>query len=192
MTTWHWVRHGPTHAKGMVGWSDLPADLGDKAALARLDAALPRDALVVSSDLQRCVATADAIQKGRKRLPHEERIREIHFGDWELRNFADIAASDPDLSRSFWQNPGDVTPPGGESWNATAARVSAFVDEINARHSGRDIIAVGHFGVILTQVQRAARLDAASALSFEISNLSVTRLQFTDPHWRVRGVNHLV
>lgn len=192
MTTWHWVRHGPTHAKGMVGWSDLPADLGDKAALTRLEAALPRDALVVSSDLQRCVATADAIQKERKRLPHEERIREIHFGDWELRNFADISASDPDLSRSFWQNPGDVAPPGGESWNATAERVSAFVDEINARHSGRDIIAVGHFGVILTQVQRAARLDAASALSFEISNLSVTRLQFTDPHWRVRGVNHLV
>lgn len=192
MTTWHWVRHGPTHAKGMVGWSDLAADLSDRAALERLEAHLPKEALMVSSDLQRCVTTADAIQQRRERLPHEPRIREIHFGEWELKSFRDISATDPDLSRAFWESPGDVTPPGGESWNATAKRVSDFVDEINRAHAGRDIIAVGHFGVILTQVQRAARMDAAHALSFEISNLSVTRLQFTDPHWRVRGVNYRV
>jgi broad specificity phosphatase PhoE len=36
------VRHGPTHAKGMVGWTDLPADLSDGAALARLNAHLPQ------------------------------------------------------------------------------------------------------------------------------------------------------
>ena len=35
------VRHGPTHAKTMVGWSDLPADLSDTAALARLSDHLP-------------------------------------------------------------------------------------------------------------------------------------------------------
>ncbi|MCX8953857.1 histidine phosphatase family protein, partial [Ruegeria sp. NA] len=36
MTRLHLVRHGPTHAKTMVGWSDLPADLSDTAALRRL------------------------------------------------------------------------------------------------------------------------------------------------------------
>ena len=36
MTRLWWVRHGPTHAKAMVGWRDLPADLSDTAALARL------------------------------------------------------------------------------------------------------------------------------------------------------------
>ncbi|MEY8841169.1 histidine phosphatase family protein, partial [Cribrihabitans sp. XS_ASV171] len=36
MTRLHFVRHGPTHAKGMVGWSDLPADLSDTALLDRL------------------------------------------------------------------------------------------------------------------------------------------------------------
>ena len=71
MTRFFWVRHGPTHAKTMVGWSDLPADLSDHVALARLSDALPRDAVVVSSDLIRAVATADAIQGGRPRLPHD-------------------------------------------------------------------------------------------------------------------------
>lgn len=31
MTRIFWIRHGPTHANGMVGWSDLPADLSDSA-----------------------------------------------------------------------------------------------------------------------------------------------------------------
>ncbi|MFT7136552.1 MAG: alpha-ribazole phosphatase, partial [Akkermansiaceae bacterium] len=51
MTTWHWVRHGPTHEKTLVGWRDVPADLSDHAQIARLNAHLPRDAILVSSDL---------------------------------------------------------------------------------------------------------------------------------------------
>lgn len=56
MTRLWLIRHGPTHAKGMVGWTDLPADLSDTAQIARLRAALP-DAPVVSSDLLRAVQT---------------------------------------------------------------------------------------------------------------------------------------
>ena len=69
MSRFFWVRHGPTHAKSMVGWSDLPADLGDTAQLARLSTHLPAEALVISSDLIRASATADAIAGKRTRLP---------------------------------------------------------------------------------------------------------------------------
>ena len=50
MTRLFLVRHGPTHAKTMVGWSDLPADLSDRAALDRLAGFLPDQATVISSD----------------------------------------------------------------------------------------------------------------------------------------------
>ena len=56
MTRFHLVRHGPTHEKTFVGWRDVPADLSDHAAIARLHEGLPQDALVVSSDLIRAVA----------------------------------------------------------------------------------------------------------------------------------------
>lgn len=191
MTAWWWIRHGPTHAKGMVGWSDLPADLSDQPALDRLAAHLPDDALVVSSDLNRSVATADAIAGNRQRLNHAPAIREINFGEWELKTSPQIIASHPDLSRAYWSSPGDPAPPGGESWNQTAARVDDFVTAMNTAHPDRNIIAVAHFGVILTQVQRAGRMSAKSALSFRIDNLSVTRLEFLEPYWRVLGVNHL-
>jgi broad specificity phosphatase PhoE len=109
------VRHGPTHAKSMVGWSDLPADLSDTAALARLHDFLPTEALVVSSDLQRAVHTADAIQGDRMRLDHHPDLREIHFGAWELRTWADIDAEDPERIRAYWETPGDVRPPAAKA-----------------------------------------------------------------------------
>ena len=61
MTRLWWVRHGPTHQKAFTGWRDVPADLSDHAALARLDAFLPPDARLISSDLIRASATADAL-----------------------------------------------------------------------------------------------------------------------------------
>lgn len=190
MTNWWWVRHGPTHADGLIGWTDLAADLSDTQAIARLDAHLPSDALVVSSDLSRCIQTANAIAGTRERLAPTRAIRELNFGDWEAKTFSDVAAADPDLARAYWSDPGDISPPNGESWNQTSERVADFVAATSHVYKGRNIIAVAHFGVILTQLQRAARMKAKSALSYKIDNLSVTRLEFLDPAWRVLGVNH--
>jgi alpha-ribazole phosphatase len=95
LTNFWWVRHGPTHATVMAGWSDIAADLSDTAALERLSDYLPATALVISSDLVRCTATADAIAGARQRLPADPGLRELNFGDWEMRNWADIDAEDP-------------------------------------------------------------------------------------------------
>ncbi|MEW9921227.1 histidine phosphatase family protein [Marimonas sp. MJW-29] len=192
MTTWHWVRHGPTHQKTFTGWRDVPADLTDTDRIARLHAHLPADALLVSSDLSRCVTTADVLHtQTRRRLPHHRDLREIHFGLWDGMHFKDIAARDPVLSRAYWEKPGDIEPPGGESWNQTAARVNRVVDVMNATHPGAQIIAVAHFGVILTQVQRALGVGAYDAMAHKIDNLSVTTLHHDDGAWHVDRINHL-
>ena len=184
MTRFHFLRHGPTHAKTMVGWSDLPADLSDHAAIARLRAHLPH-APVISSDLARATATADAVQGTRPRLPHDPDLREIHFGAWELQRFDEV--EDQPLIRRFWEEPGDIAPPGGESWNAVAARVNNAVDRLIGP---QDIIVVAHFGVILTQVQRALGIGAYAAFSHRIDNLSVTEITF-DGGWRAGAINHI-
>lgn len=183
------VRHGPTHAKSMVGWSDLPADLSDTAALARLEAALPAGALIVSSDLARAVETATAIQGQRRRLPHLSDLREIHFGAWELRSWKEIDAEDPIRIRAYWETPGDVTPPGGESWNQVCARVNNAVDGLLQAHAGQDLVIVGHFGQILTQIQRAEGLSPDAAFSHRIDNLSVSELRFGKEGWTTGAIN---
>ena len=183
MTRLWLVRHGPTHAKAMVGWTDLPADLSDTAAIARLSDYLP-DAPVVSSDLSRAVATADAIQGERHRLPHDPDLREINFGDWEMSEFKD----DP-LMRAYWETPGDIAPPNGESWNTVKARVDRSIDRLIGE-GHEDLIVVGHFGQILTQVQRALGISAYDTFGHRISNLSVTVIE-TAGGFTAREINHL-
>lgn len=185
----HLVRHGPTHAKSMVGWTDLPADLSDTEALARLSDHLPLNAPLISSDLSRAVATADALaHPSRHRLPHDPALRELHFGAWEMRGFAEVEAEDPERIRAFWERPGDVRPPGGESWNEVLARVGAALDRL-APH-GPELIVVCHFGAILAAMQLCLRLTAEQAFSHRIDNLSVTELRLGRDGWDEIRVNH--
>lgn len=186
MTTVWWVRHGPTHRSEMMGWTDVPADLSDTAALARLSEFLPR-APVVSSDLARAVATADAIQGERARLPHMAGLRELNFGAWEGRSAQDLYAEDPATVSAYWSDPASVRPPGGESFTDLAARVNAAVDSL-AGH--RELVAVAHFGVILTQLHRALGGEVKDVLGHRIENLSVTELRLGSGGWTAGVVNH--
>ncbi len=191
VTRWFWVRHGPTHQKAFTGWRDVPADLSDSAAIERLNAFLPAEALIISSDLDRAVTTADRLSRGRNRLPHDPDIREFDFGIWDGLHFTQVAERDPDLSRSFWENPGDIAAPEGESWNAVERRTSAVVDRLMATHKPRDIIAVAHMGTIMTQIARAGNMTPYKALGHVVDPLSVTCLIHENQNWRIERVNHL-
>jgi alpha-ribazole phosphatase len=184
------VRHGPTHTKAFAGWRDIPADLSDMAALQRLSDWLPRDAILVSSDLVRASATADAIANGRRRLSNDRNLREFHFGEWDGLPFDHVSSQWPDLSRMYWQEPGHVAPPGGESWLQGAARMDQAVDTLIATHQGHDIVVVAHFGVILTQIQRALGISPFDALAQPIDNLSVSSLSFEAGQWQAHQINH--
>jgi len=193
MTNWYWIRHAPTNLKGLVGWSDVEVDLSNIDMFARLNNYLPKDSIVISSDLKRSIKTADLIQNKRQRIPNNKNLREFNFGEWELKNSEEISKKYPNLSKEYWSNPGDVSPPNGESWNQAAKRVDKQVDQINKKHKGCNIIAIGHFGVILTQLQRAAKIEARSAISFQIDNLSITHIEHLgETNWRILGVNNKV
>lgn len=182
------IRHGPTHAKTMVGWTDLAADLSDTAALGRLADTLPASAHMISSDLSRATATADGIASGQHRRSHDPNLRELHFGAWEDRSFGDIDAETPDHLRAFWETPGSVAPPGGESWNDLRTRVDNAIDQL-VDDGPNDIAVICHFGPILTQIQRALDLDAVAAFRIRIDPLSLTVIEQHEGAWSVRGVN---
>ena len=169
------VRHAPTHAKVMVGWTDLPADLSDMEQIARVSKLLP-DAPVISSDLTRAVATADDLQGKRQRLAHDARLREIHFGAWEMRSFDEINTHEPEALRAFWDLPVATRASDGESWEELRARVDAAVAALLAIHS--ELIVVAHFGAILTQIQRALHLSTPEIFAQKIDNLSVSAVDF--------------
>ena len=192
-TRFWWVRHGPTHSKAAIGWTDLAADLSDTKALKRLSDYLPPSAELVSSDLVRASATADAVQAGRTRQPDNAALREMNFGDWDGRSFHEIEENYPETSRQFWEAPGKIAPPNGESWDDLSMRISTAVDSIVSNHGAGDVVIVAHFAAILTALQRASGMSAKAAFSFKIDNLSVTRLDYihSTKSWRVHGVNYI-
>ncbi|WP_380057866.1 histidine phosphatase family protein [Falsihalocynthiibacter sp. SS001] len=189
MTRLWWVRHAPTHAKSMVGWSDISADVSDDAAFDRLNDALPRDAAIISSPLKRAQETAAKLTRNRVQYPLDADLREIHFGRWEGLTFDQANAQDPDLLKQFWDKPGASTAPDGESWDELCARVGGAADRI-AKLPPDDIIVVAHFGAILCQVQRALNISTTDAFAQKIDNLSISCLSF-DGRWSADCINQI-
>lgn len=167
----------------MIGQLDVDADFSNAESVNRLFPVLPQNALHLCSDLARARQTAAALNLNPQFDP---RLREISYGEWE--GLAFDAAPDPDLARAFWESPGDIAPPGGESWNDLSARVSALIDEVNGAGDG-PVIAVGHMGSILAALSYATGLPPERALSFRIDPLSITRLDYLDGPWAISCVN---
>lgn len=190
MTRFWLVRHGPTHEKAFTGWRDVPADLSDTAALARVSAHLPADAPVVSSDLSRCVTTAEAIAGARPLLPARKSLREFDFGHWDGLHFSEVDKRDPERARKFWEQPGDLTAPDGESWNMVTKRVKTSLEDLAQRHRAPNMIVVGHMGMIMTMIAQCGGTPYA-AMGHKIDNLSITDMHFDLQRWHIGTINHL-
>ncbi|RMF38763.1 MAG: histidine phosphatase family protein [Alphaproteobacteria bacterium] len=185
---WWLVRHAPTRVRGAIGWTDIAADLSDRAALGRLRALLPRQGALVSSDLRRAVETADALGGDLIRLPHAPTLRELHFGAWEGRGFDEIGEA---ASRAFFADPGPATAPGGESLDMLTERVAGCIEALCADPPAADIVAICHAGAIRAALARFAGMGHRAALRLCIDPLSVTRLdRLTGGQWRVERINH--
>ena len=124
-------------------------------------------------------------------MPDMALLREFDFGEWDGLGFDAVADRDPELSRAFWERPGDVAAPGGESFFDVGARVSEAIETLAAQHQGADLIAVAHMGVIMAHIGISAGLGLETALSHRIDPLSVTCLERDGADWRVERINHV-
>jgi alpha-ribazole phosphatase len=140
------VRHPrPQIAHGVCyGSSDIPAQPEHQAqVLAELLASLPNAALV-TSPLRRCAELAAQLALHRSTaLSTDQRLAEMHFGDWEMRPWDDIPRTDVDAWAADLVH---YRPGGGESVLAVVERVSAFYADVQRRQ--RDVIAICHAGTM--------------------------------------------
>lgn len=102
-----------------------------------------------TSALSRCVESSRIIAK-----PHrlharvEERLNELHFGEWEGMSFAEIEEKYPRLFPLWLKDPVTYTPPRGEPLLDAKERIMKAFTEIVDRHKGRNIAIVCHAGVL--------------------------------------------
>src|SRR5258705_5632155 len=180
VTRWWWVRHAPVRSDGgnIYGQTDIACDTSDSEVFEAVAKILPRNAVWYASNLQRTVQTAEAIWAagfpGPATMTKEAAFAEQHLGQWQGMNRAAFLASQP--VGSSWFADINEPAPGGESFMDLYTRVCRTIVRINAAEAGKDVIAVGHGGVIRAAVGLALGSQPERGLSFDIDNVSVTRL----------------
>jgi alpha-ribazole phosphatase len=180
-TNWWWVRHAPTGMAGrMIGATDVPAILPDGKVIEEIANMLPDGATWMVSPRLRCRQTAEALMSCS--LVDIEPVvmpafSEQDFGDWEQLSYDRPEVRD---AADFWRDPGNSTPPGGESFAALTKRVQTGIQELEQQiqtGSARDIVIVAHAGVIRAAVALALDLDPDQALRLQLDPLSLTRIK---------------
>ncbi len=143
------LRHGDVGMSGRYcGSSDPPlskaaaADLADTAAALRR---LPIDE-VLCSPLRRCRETLGLLELAAPSRTLTE-LREVDFGRWEGKSFAEIAASEPAQVAAWVDHESTFAFPDGEAIAAFRARMTVLARQLS-RPEGRTRLVVSHGGVI--------------------------------------------
>jgi alpha-ribazole phosphatase len=202
-TRWWWIRHAPVPDGGKIyGQSDLDCDCTDSEIFTALARELPHEAVWVTSNLARTHQTAAAILAAAVDGRHAAakpiaipELREQHLGEWQGMERKPFYAKRRVGTHTLWFGPAEERPPGGESFLDLHDRVRPVIEQLTVEHRGRDIVAVTHGGTIKVALAVALGLPPQTALSFQIENCSLTKLDYLQPEdaagfWRIAAVNH--
>ena len=183
------VRHGLTATTGSVltGWTPgIPLDERGREqarALAARLAPLPLDA-IITSPLERCVQTADAIAAaGEGRPPgvqEDERVGECHYGDWTGQPLKRLAREP--LWRVVQAHPGAARFPGtdGESIMDMQHRAVSAVREWNERLGpGAVYLICSHGDVIKSVIADSLGMHIDMLQRIQVDPCSLTAIRYT-------------
>lgn len=180
------IRHGETSWNvdaRIQGHLDIPLNGTGLWQAERAAAALADEQFdaIYSSDLQRALATAQAIAHTTGCPVHPDTgLRERCFGSFEGRTFKDIEAALPDQAlRWRKRDPEFVPDDGGESLHMLRGRIQHTVDRLAAQHVGGQIALVAHGGVMDILYRLATRQDLQAPRTWALDNAAINRLLWT-------------
>jgi alpha-ribazole phosphatase len=163
---------------------DLHEGAEDEIATVQHKLAGIQPAAFFTSPLLRCRRLAAALPFGEAR--QDDRLKELHFGDWELQRWDAI----PREIFDYWATRFvEHAPPGGESFRDLYLRATSFYDEVSAQHSGSSVVVVTHAGVIRALLAHALKLSLENVPGFHLDFGGVTKLVMSGAHLNVAYVN---
>lgn len=155
------TRHG--HVEGIEperfrGREDIPLTekgIAQAGALARHIATNWRPAVIYSSPMSRCIATADAVRAMcGAGVVAIDALNDIDYGDWQWRSHAQMREQCPDQFETWMSAPWLMRFPGGEALQDMVARVANALRLALAQYPSETVVMVGH-----TSVNRALLLQ---------------------------------
>lgn len=118
----------------------------------------------------------------------DERLKEYHFGDWELQAWAELPASE----LAAWKADFVTLPaPGGESFQAVQQRAVAFLTEVLTAEADptADVLVFAHAALIRTLLCHCLELPLANAFRLNVDYGSVTKLRYEHGQFVLDYVN---
>ena len=190
------VRHGVTewNSKGRVqGQSDinLAPDGVHQARL--LTAHFPFDVVkaIYSSDLKRAITTAEVIANrfNLDIIPVPE-FREVNFGDWEGKEFEELAQTDPTEFKKFFLQPDMLLIKNAETFAEVQNRAMTTLKKIAHDLEKNDqIVIVSHGAVIRTILAAILDMPLRKIWAIHQHNTAVNIIRVDDGSYSIELIN---
>lgn len=169
------IRHTtPQIEKGICyGQSDLDVKDTFLKEAAEIQKLLPQleEIPLYSSPLQRCKKLAEYFRK--EPLFVDTRLKEMNFGDWEMKPWANI---EPEAFNRWMNHFVDTAPPNGESSREIYERVMAFWQELlDQNHEETGIFT--HFGVIQSLLAHLLHIPLDKTFRLDVNYGGVVRVE---------------
>ncbi len=184
------LRHGRTGLSGRyVGSSDVPLSEEGREQILDLRpslGALKIDGLLASPML-RCTESASLLELG---LPMQldPDLREIDFGRWEGKTFAEIEEQDPELVQHWAKGKDDFCFPDGEATAGFVSRVNAVKNRLLASEA-KTMLLVTHGGVIRSLICGLLGLSQKDYLLFQVAKGHYSTIDLYDGGGVLTGFN---
>jgi len=189
------VRHGETAwnvEARLQGQLDIPLNErgADQARRAARSLADDRPDVVVSSDLARARATAEAIAShNRVPLILEPGLRERCFGSFEGMTHNEVAQRWPEQSQRWRSRDPDFAPGDGETLRVFFERCVEATLRVAEAHAGKTIVLVAHGGVLDCLYRAASRVDLDAPRIWQLDNAAINRMLHTESGLTLVGWN---
>ncbi len=172
------VRHTETICeKGICyGQSDVDIAVPFDEIFDRIISELPSEAIIFSSPLKRCVILAKHIQENIKAISYQEdeRLKEMNFGDWELKSWNEIPLEELNPWMEDFVN---IKVSNGESFVELHERVGQFLSEAIST-TNHPIIIVAHAGIIRSILCHQSSLPLRDAFNNKVDFGQVIKIDF--------------
>ncbi len=166
------VRHALPVVEAGICYGQLDLEVEEQAHIRLMrdvSQTAPKDALLLSSPLRRCLKTAKALEAEGFQTPLiDDRLAEMNFGNWEGQPWRAIERAQIDAWAADVVN---FKPPGGESVRDIAQRA---LDCIASLDFSSDVVLLTHAGIIqvLTRLLRKQPLANFSETKIEYGSIT--------------------
>ena len=174
------VRHGATfenEQKRYIGQTDVAlSPLGEsQAALLGANLANQTIDLIVTSNLKRARATAEAIARYHTvPLESDADLREINRGIWEGATYAEVQEHHAELLARWRHTPAECQIPGGETLFQLRDRAARALERWYVDAPAATVVWVTHAGVIQVVLCHLLDVNLNSWRQFRRDNASIT------------------